>query len=100
MPIYTIGNTKSYRKALKENNPLRNLGKVKGYYNDQYPLGYPGGIIWKTAKDALIYLTVNKLHAFSVFEIDGNWKIDSYYDGQSESKRSLLNTATITQEVL
>ena len=52
---YTMGNKKSYDRALAEEPSVSKLGRYTK--DDDY---YPGGCCWSTYKEALAYIEKNK----------------------------------------
>ena len=45
--VFTLGNTKSYNEAIKDNPNIKKLGKTENY---------EGGWVWKTKQEAVDFL--------------------------------------------
>jgi hypothetical protein len=77
---YTIGRTSSYDQALAEEPKVKKLGRKP--LCDEFPEGYRGGSVWRTATEAVVYLTSGHLQVgwhpedFSVYELElpGLWE--------------------------
>jgi hypothetical protein len=102
MIAYTIGNTVSYDQALNTDPDSRKIGKNENYQ---------GGIVFKTAKDALDYLWSEDFlkidwgdniprppEIFSIYKIllHNNWDLDTY---SINNKNYLLIDCAILSKV-
>lgn len=89
MIAYTIGNTKSYNLALKNDSNIKKLGKSDDYI---------GGIVWKTIKEARDFLKSPKFlqikwedslqrdpNNFSIYGlVIKNWETSTYKLGDQD----------------
>ena len=104
---YTVGRTSSYDKCLVDDKPeeMKKLGKrLPG---TDFPCGYEGGWVWKTAEEADSF-RLNSLNNFepnwdfkdfSVYEIELTigWYIDTIFAGEYSN---LLVDAPILRKIL
>lgn len=103
--VYTIGFTESYRKGLKEHGvDFQKLGAVKNYNKGGY-VDYPGGSVFKTARDAFEYILLQEAmgnnitrYTYSVWEVDADWEKDTKNEGKEYN--SLLITSRIIREIV
>lgn len=86
MPVYTLGDTKIYRRELERCKQ----GKL--------PFGKrAGGSVWRTPEDAQAWLDANGYSFFSVWEVDADWDKDTVNGG--EEWNDLTRDALILREV-
>ena len=74
MAIYTYGFAESYDPHIKTEKEPKKLGpQLDGPHE-----GYLGGIAFKTATEASLYLSEENLSGYAVYEMDGDWDSDTY----------------------
>ncbi len=104
---YTIGRTSSYDRGLANGTETTKLG-ARGVDSD-FPEGYPGGCVWKTAREARDWADTH-LHRmdptrvpseFSVYLLDlpTGWDTDVSAEPDPDGYYHLLNDAKIVWRV-
>lgn len=88
--MYTVGNRKSYDKALERWAP-RKVGRCL-----LHGKLYPGGIVFETIVDAREYLRrTGRDHIWSVYKLKGKFYEDSYYYSGDITKRLRCDRAIL-----
>ncbi len=95
--IYTIGNERSYLRAIaqSEGGVIQKTGRYAVGDHPHFPSGYPGGIVFETREAAVQYLRDQALPSYCVWGVDAQWGADTAPIAAYPAAHNLIKHADI-----